>query len=144
MPRRDPVPVEKRYAVDEAGCWLWLGARDDNGYGRVYHPVLKRAVLAHRYFYELHVGEPPDTLDHLCRTPGCVNPDHLEPVTRQENVRRGLRAKLTWDAVRHIRSSSMSNKRIAAVYGVSPSNVCNIRAGRAWPEAQDPFRGAVG
>lgn len=28
-------------------------------------------------------------MDHLCRRPSCVNPEHLEPVTRSENLRRG-------------------------------------------------------
>jgi hypothetical protein len=46
---------------------------------------------AHRAFYEHHVGTIPDglTIDHLCKVRRCVNPDHLEPVTRGVNVLRG-------------------------------------------------------
>jgi hypothetical protein len=70
-------------------CWLWTGAVDAKGYGRVLTPDGHRP--AHRLAYELAVGPIPDGLviDHLCRTPGCINPDHLEPVTRRENTLRG-------------------------------------------------------
>lgn len=49
-----------------------------------------RTGLAHRVAYEALVGRIPDglTLDHLCENKRCVNPDHLEPVTRAENLRR--------------------------------------------------------
>lgn len=48
---------------------------------------------AHRWIYEYERGpiEPGRDLDHLCRVRSCVNPDHLEPVTRQENLRRGIK-----------------------------------------------------
>lgn len=51
--------------------------------------------MAHRAVYEALVGPiPPELeLDHLCRNPACVNPAHLEPVTRKENVRRGYWGK---------------------------------------------------
>lgn len=44
----------------------------------------------HRTAYRLYVEEVPHglDLDHLCRTRWCVNPAHLEPVTRSENLRR--------------------------------------------------------
>jgi hypothetical protein len=37
------------------------------------------------------VGKIPSDkeIDHLCRVRNCVNPEHLEPVTREENLRRG-------------------------------------------------------
>lgn len=74
-------------AVRADGCWEWTGART-NGYGRLH--VNGRNVAAHRYSYEIHVGPIPRGLhvDHICRRPWCVNPEHLEPVTQTENNRR--------------------------------------------------------
>lgn len=75
------------------GCWLWTGGKHSGGYGcfSVGTGPEKRMVGAHRFAYELLVGPIPEglQLDHLCRQPGCVNPDHLEPVTQAENLRRG-------------------------------------------------------
>lgn len=50
-----------------------------------------RRQAAHRYSWEEANGPVPEglELDHLCRTPACVRPDHLEPVTHLENQRRG-------------------------------------------------------
>lgn len=76
-----------------AGCWLWTGTIAPNGYG--YFAIKGRSQQAHRVAYELLVGPIPDglDLDHLCRVRACVNPDHLEPVTRSENNRRGFEAR---------------------------------------------------
>lgn len=70
------------------GCWVWVGAIQSKGYGSFWSNG--RSTLAHRVSYRDLVGEIPDgeTLDHLCRNLRCVNPDHLEPVTREENLRR--------------------------------------------------------
>jgi len=62
-----------------------------NGYGRVNLGVRGAGVaLAHRVAWELTNGPIPDghELDHLCRTRNCVNPGHLEPVTRAVNCAR--------------------------------------------------------
>ena len=74
---------------DETGCWIWLGYRNRHGYGRVTRD--KRGYFVHRLKFEERHGPIPDGLepDHLCNNPPCVNPDHLELVTRSENARRG-------------------------------------------------------
>lgn len=78
----------------QSGCWLWTGGRNTKGYGQIYIEGRNRGV--HRYVYQHIVGDIPDgmTLDHLCRERACCNPTHLEPVTNQENCRRGLRGDL--------------------------------------------------
>ena len=72
-------------------CWFWLGNVDEYGYGRVGG----RKRRAHRVWFELVRGPIPAgmDLDHLCRNRRCVRPDHLEIVTRQENIRRGVAAR---------------------------------------------------
>ena len=77
--------------VDKSGdCWIWTGSVTSGGYGSLLWNG--RARQAHQVVYELLVGPIPDglELDHLCRVRHCVNPSHLEPVTRRENVRRGV------------------------------------------------------
>lgn len=74
-------------------CWIWTGAKGD-GYGQVWENG--RMVGVHRWMYEQAYGPIAEGLviDHLCRTPACCNPAHLEPVTQAENVRRGMRGVL--------------------------------------------------
>jgi len=86
MRRRQVAHFKSR--IDKSGpggCWLWRGSQSRGGYGRY------NETLAHRVAYELFVGSIPEglTLDHLCRVRHCVNPEHLEPVTLGENLRRG-------------------------------------------------------
>jgi hypothetical protein len=75
-----------------SGCWLWLGAGDRNGYGMFSTGVRAEFCYAHRASYELFCGPIPEghEIDHLCRVPCCVNPHHLEAVTRAENLRRSI------------------------------------------------------
>lgn len=75
------------------GCWNWP-TRRATGYGSVYLGGGRNnqiSVMAHRLSFQLAKGPIPDGLviDHLCRNPSCVNPDHLEPVTERVNLLRG-------------------------------------------------------
>jgi len=79
-----------------SGCWIWTGMLHRLGYGRLNirdprSPRGWRITYAHRYSYERFIGPIPEglELDHKCRMRCCINPDHLEPVTHMENVRRG-------------------------------------------------------
>ncbi|MFH0981536.1 MAG: HNH endonuclease signature motif containing protein [Planctomycetota bacterium] len=92
-------PAEERFwpKVDKTdSCWLWIGAMNLQGYGNFWIGPTETEgyVGAHRFAYTHFVGPVPEgmDLDHLCRNRACVNPAHLEPVTRRVNLRRGIRA----------------------------------------------------
>lgn len=94
----NPVVRFWRY-VDRRGdddCWLWLGARVETGYGTFmtgrHEDGRMKMSNPHRFSYEIHKGPIPPKMhiDHLCRTPLCVNPYHLEIVTPKENTLRGI------------------------------------------------------
>lgn len=100
MGLRGPKPkpaierFEKHIMRIPGGCTEWLGGLHRNGYGQFFPggDRLQAKALAHRWSYEHFVGPIPDglDLDHLCRNRWCVKPEHLEPVTRAENLRRAF------------------------------------------------------
>ena len=73
-------------------CWYWCGKLRKNGYGFIY--LDGRTLYAHRIAYEAFKEplKPGLQIDHLCRIRSCVNPQHLEQVTRKENILRGVGA----------------------------------------------------
>lgn len=90
-----PTGAPKRLTIHERalaktvrldGCWKWTGYHDPKGYGRLRDETGNHA--AYRLVYEALVGPIPqgNVLDHMCHNPACVNPEHLRPVTNQENV----------------------------------------------------------
>jgi hypothetical protein len=90
----DTLTVADRFwsKVDLGGwldCWPWKRAVGSHGYGAL--TVESKPWLAHRLAYTLLVGPIPKglTIDHLCQNKVCVNPCHMEVVTRGENARRG-------------------------------------------------------
>lgn len=81
----------EKVAAGPNGCILFTGHLNNNGYGTTSPGGNRgKSIYAHRAAYELLVGPIPPglVLDHLCRTPRCINPYHLEPVTQVENMRR--------------------------------------------------------
>lgn len=83
------LAVVDRIDMDAEGdCWIWKG-HTHKGYARF------NGRQAHRVLFEAFIGPIPDglELDHLCRNPLCVNPHHVEPVTRAENMRRRSEAQ---------------------------------------------------
>jgi hypothetical protein len=97
-----PAGKWKRQSV--SGCWLWTGSLNSNGYGKFKRAG--RMTYAHRASFEAAKGPIPRglTIDHLCRNRRCCNPDHLEAVTHQENVRRAPRVRKTHCLRGHLKS----------------------------------------
>lgn len=94
--RVDPLPrFLAKVEEDASGCWVWQAHVLPTGYG--VFKLRGKMRGAHRVAYELLVGPIPTGLhlDHLCRNRRCVNPEHLEPVTCLENIRRGYWANVT-------------------------------------------------
>lgn len=77
-------------AILPNGCWEWHGARNTKGYGNIRVDKDSPAKSVHRVAYTEMVGPIPEgmEIDHLCRNRSCINPDHLEAVTRITNIQR--------------------------------------------------------
>lgn len=119
----------------QTGCWEWQRGKNERGYGVIR--VGGRTKKAHRCYYEKYVGEIPGgmTIDHLCRNRACVNPDHLEPVTQTENVRRGRAAKLKNRDVleiRWLRQLGLTCRVIGDIFGVSEKQIGMISNNKSW------------
>lgn len=141
--------AEKRFSarigrVTSAGCWVWTGKPDSEGYGRF--KLCGEETGAHRAAYRLFVGEIPDGLFvcHHCDNKVCVNPSHFFLGTSAENIRdcvaKGRQpkgtakpdAKLDDEIVRTIRASSLPTAELSQRYGVSKQNIWAARTGRSW------------
>jgi ribosome-binding protein aMBF1 (putative translation factor) len=133
------------------GCWLWLGNKHKQGYGKI--SVNGRAVMAHRVSYEMNCSEIPlgMMVCHKCDNPKCVNPDHLFLGSAQDNMtdkimkgrHRGARrgeshhlAKLNKDQVMAIRDKyrdgNIFQRELASQYGVSQALINRIINNSVW------------
>jgi len=81
-------PVERFWSKVEAGpeCWIWTAATHPKGYGQFGYD--KRTQPAHRVAWQLEHGAIPEdyVVHHKCHVRSCVNPKHLELVTRAKHV----------------------------------------------------------
>lgn len=117
--------------IEVGDCWQWTGRFDQDGYGRFGN----RGLYAHRLVWESLVGliPPGRQIDHICRNRGCVNPDHLEVVTLQENISRtppGMKGQHS----NHSRGADhLNSQKTHCPYGhpYSPENTaCSARGTR--------------
>lgn len=128
--------LDASYVIEPTGCWRWLKAKTTAGYGHFH--FRGNYYQAHRLVYGLLRGPVLTVaMDHLCRNRWCVNPDHLEPVSHRENIRRGDGTKLTVAQVRQIhslRAQGLSQRAIGRRMKVDHSTVCRVLKGQRWPE----------
>lgn len=91
---KDISKITARFEIAPSGCWLWIKSVNNGGYSNFNFG--QKTFMVHRFMYTLLRGKIPEgkDLDHLCRTRRCINPTHLEAVTRQENINRGIGPKI--------------------------------------------------
>lgn len=132
----------------EEECWEWKDIPKNSGYGRLSVGGRNGVKLpAHRIAKTLSMGEEiPDDLVvmHTCDNPPCCNPSHLEIGTISDNnidkANKGRSAinfgyaKVDWDIVDDIRSSSLSGKELTDKYMLSKASVSMIRNNKIWKD----------
>jgi HNH endonuclease len=142
------IPFAERYdrlAFPEpnSGCFIWMGALNYNGYGKMGIGHSSEGTLRMQYAYivayEHFVGPVPEglVLDHKCRMKCCVNPDHLEPVTYAENTRRGNLAEVTRTrlaAQTHCKRGHLLSTDIRNSDGARICRACRAITVKAWKE----------
>jgi hypothetical protein len=150
--------IAARSAPNGNGCWMWKLGIKTNGYGSitVRHGKTNQTYHAHRVSYAAYCGDIPAgaIIMHTCDVRACVNPKHLQIGTMSDNSKDAYRkkrlttprsafgedhknAKLTWSAVREIRSrvaAGEEQKSVGRDMGCSPGNVWKIVHGYAWVE----------
>lgn len=93
-PYRDMADRLLANSVEVDGCWIWLGHRTADGYGRITvwqrGQATRRVMQAHRVAYETFIGPVPadHDLDHrstCCRA--CIHPNHVTPRHYREHRR---------------------------------------------------------
>lgn len=134
------------YVDKTEDCWIWTGGKMGE-YGGFC--LRNKQIRAHAAMWEINFGSAPDgyLIAHICPNTLCVNPQHLELVTRKELNTRNNRhvsrqgsnnsqSKLTEDKVKKIISSyesgSVSHASLAKEYGVAKTTIANILSGKKW------------
>lgn len=134
----------QRFIVDGPnGCRDWIGGSLSTGYGSMR--IGDRAQSVHRLMAAAKIGRAltaDEEAMHLCDRPRCVNPDHLEVGTHQQNMAQ-MNAKLGHHqlndvavrVIRYLAARGMTQRRLALAYGVSQPRISRVVHGTIWRAA---------
>lgn len=128
-------------------CWLWTGAKNKDGCGRI-GTIGGKLEKASRVSYSLKYGNIPSGMFvcHRCDNPRCVRPGHLFLGTPRDNtldmVAKGRGrwlcgesspvSKITERQALAILKGTRTQKTIAKQYGISQAHVSSIKRRIVW------------
>lgn len=138
---------DRAFPEPNSGCWLWTGKLRKNGtntYGIGRYNGQDK--LAHRVSYEIHYGPIPKGLvvRHKCNNSYCVNPEHLELGTHEENMKdmvasgrsargsKNANAKLSEKDVTFIFQSELELEELSKMFDMSVKYLKDIKRGKSW------------
>jgi hypothetical protein len=134
------VSTTTRHLALNTPCIRGPGKGNSGGYGQRHYQG--RTTYHHRMAYETFIGPIPDGLqiDHLCRNRWCVNAGHLEAVTQQVNIVRGV----SFGAINARKSHCINGHPFNAEnVQISPNRptkrrcvICSHEQSRAWRAQQ--------
>lgn len=131
--------------IKSESCWVWTGAKDRKGYGKLSIGPAKNPdgsrrnsmVSAHRISYEMFVAEIPEgkgfhgmCVLHKCDNPSCVNPAHLFIGTNKDNVAdmdaKGRRITAPQRGSSHV-NSLLTEEQVTYIYRMTTTGQINQR-----------------
>jgi hypothetical protein len=146
------MDIHERFAkfVDDSGdCWLWTGSKLKSKWAYGQFRMNGKNRSAHRVSYEIYKGEilQGQIVRHTCNTPSCVNPEHLELGTHQDNSNdmvnanrqakgvNNARSKIKVEDIPDIRrrlAEGETTYSIGKRYGVSHNPIKQIKMGKSY------------
>ena len=121
-----------KYQYIDTPCIIKKGYTTKDGYTRVHFDGA--VTEAHRWSYQKFKGEIPKDyeIDHLCNRRNCINPFHLEAVTKRENRRRQ-----GW------RKTICANGHERKPENLRPSGGCQVCAREQWMRRYSEKKDAI-
>jgi len=147
MNREDYERFAEKFEIRADGCWHWLACKDKDGYG--HFGLSGKVPLAHRASYEHQYGKIPYPLelDHLCEQTECVNPCHLEAITRKEHLLRGRTFAAANQAKAHcLRGHELSGSNLVPYdlkRGARACRTCKREKDRLYQLSQPEQKGSI-
>lgn len=142
IPKKKAIEIEK----NEIGCHLVISHKPHQS-GYIEKWIDGKRYKLHRFIYEQIHGKIPNDLviRHKCDNPTCINPDHLEIGTHEDNVEDRVvrnrsaigisngRAKLTDEDVRFIRSNKVNtNRELSIMFNVDSKVIRDVKSFKTW------------
>lgn len=138
--------VKFEYEIDENNCFNCTSHKKGK-YGHALCNIGGKAMGVYRYIYEQCFGEVPEgmVVRHKCDNGACINPEHLELGTDQDNkndmVKRGRSNKgdkhhnttITEEIAYFIKNDiEHTAQELSDKFGVNIRQIMRIRSGERW------------